>query len=100
MGDQDISGFQARLDKINHSYSKGKIRRKRRRMHVPWLGIALIFAVFIGFKTTLILVESESILESRVQNLAKDAVIMQYAGKLFQPDPVTNWIATILKDLV
>lgn len=100
MRNQGTLEFQARLDRINQSCSNGETRRKRRRVHISWLGIVLIFAVFVGLKTTLILVESESILESRVQNLTKDTAIMQYAVKLLQPDPVTHWIATILKDLI
>ncbi len=108
MRNQGTLEFQARLDRINQSCSNGETRRKRRRVHISWLRIVLIFAVFVGLKTTLILVESESILESRVQNLTKDTAIMQYkdtaimqyAVKLLQPDPVTHWIATILKDLI
>lgn len=74
---------------------------RRRRMRVPFAGLALVAVGIIAFKGFMHAQLGDTAYEARVAGLAAGSAVEKAAGWVMQADPVTLWVsekvATLLK---
>lgn len=66
---------------------------RRRRLKVPFAGIALLAVVVIAFKGVVHAQLGEAAYEARVETLSAGSQVEKFAGWVMQADPLTLWVS-------
>lgn len=112
--DMHQKNFAIRLDRIDRRHrdvSDGYITsvnhdgliiavRRRRKVRVPYAGLALVALGIIAIKALAVVQMGEEGYAARIEGLASGSQIERVGAWVMQADPLTQWVATQFKLIV
>jgi hypothetical protein len=112
--DRHQQEFDTRLRRIDRKHKKlasgfvaavshdGLIvaRPRRRRMRVPFAGLALVAVGIIAFKGIVYAQLGAATYESRIATLAQGSQVERVGAWVMQPDPLTLWVSGQVRALI